>query len=70
MVNLSLPPDLLDTVQVDTWVRPVPADRVLEHVLDWLNAPANHNQATVLLGPLLTRHRAQPFRDATGAKSG
>jgi hypothetical protein len=70
MVNLALPPGLLDVVRDDTWHYPVPPDRMLEHVLDWLNQPANHNQAAPLLRPLLARCDRAQFRDDEHAKSG
>ena len=52
---ICLPGALLDIARQDTWVEPVSNDRMLEHVIDWLNDPANDRHARDLLGPLLTR---------------
>lgn len=58
---ILLPPGLLDTARRDTWAEPVPLDRLVEHILDWLNDPGNYRQAA----PLLTRFT----ESATGSPS-
>jgi hypothetical protein len=52
-----IPPGLITIARDDTWLAPVPLDRMVEHIIEWLDDPNNATQVAQLL-PRLHRRLA------------